>query len=73
MSGGWTCKCEESKKPLAERAWRVSQYRCNHSAFNGYKRTPSRYSAITCLKCRAWWRTTAAYADALPNLTEAER
>ncbi len=64
--------CEEAKKPLAERAWRVMQYRCNYSAFNGYRRTASQYSAIRCLECNAYWRTKAAYVEELVRL-ERER
>jgi hypothetical protein len=67
MSGGQICRCPESKKPLLERAWRVTQWRCNHSAFSGYHRTPSDYSAIICEVpgCTGGWRTKAAYADTL--------
>lgn len=65
MSGGYICKCEEASKPIFERAWRVVQYRCNHSAFNGYHYTPSAYSAIVCDRCHSSWRTTAPYADTL--------
>lgn len=71
MSGGQICRCPESKKPLLERAWRVVQYRCNHSAFNGYHHTPSDYSSITCdavhngHRCIGHWRTKAPYADRL--------
>lgn len=76
MSGGESCKCSERKEPLTvadgsnrpARLWRVSQYRCNHSAFNGYHRTPSDYSSITCIRCGAHWRTKAPYADSLPHL-----
>lgn len=61
MSGGFACKCDESKKPLGERRWFVSDRNCNHSAFNGYRRTWSDYSSIKCGTCRACWRTKAAY------------
>lgn len=67
MSGGLICRCPESKKPLLQRRWRVTQYRCNHSAFNGYHTTPSAYSHIICEapRCTGSWRTRAPYADAL--------
>lgn len=67
MSGGQICRCSESKKPLLERRWRVIQYRCNHSAFSGYRRTPSDYSSLTCDApgCVGHWRTKSAYADAI--------
>jgi hypothetical protein len=67
MSGGQICRCPESKKPLLERNWRVMQYRCNHSHFNGGHYTPSDYSAIICdaPDCVGCWRTKAPYADAL--------
>ena len=67
MSGGQICRCPESKKPLLERRWRVTQYRCNHSAYNGYRYTPSAYSNIICevTGCTGSWRTKASYADAL--------
>lgn len=29
------CKCSERKKPANRRKWRILQYKCNHSAFNG--------------------------------------
>lgn len=67
MSGGTSCKCEESKKPVAERAWFVYQRKCNYSAFSGYAYTPSAYSGIKCPKCRAIWRTTAGYVDQLKD------
>lgn len=49
--------------------WVVLQRRCNHSAFNGYRRTPSAYSDIACEAdgCIARWRTKAAYVDDLPD------
>lgn len=67
MSGGQICRCPESKKPLLERRWRVTQWRCNHSAFNGHHKTPSDYSAIVCEApgCVGAWRTKADYADTL--------
>ena len=67
MSGGTVCKCEEAKKPMGERAWRVTARHCNNSAFNGYKRTPSDYSAVVCKRCRAGWRTKAGYVSKLSS------
>jgi hypothetical protein len=74
MSGGQSCKCEERSEPLTSttnrpgRLWRVVDWRCNHSAFNGWHHTPSRYSAIMCLRCGSHWRTKAPYADTLTHL-----
>jgi uncharacterized Zn finger protein len=60
MSGGTACKCRP-------RDIEVLQRRCNYSAFNGYKRTPSDYSTVRCRKCGAVWRTKAAYVDSAPD------
>lgn len=68
MSGGEICRCPESKKPIKERRWGVTDYKCNHSAFNGYHWTPSDYSALVCLECRAIWRTKAAYVDDIQSV-----
>ena len=81
MSGGQACKCSEKREPLTApagsnrpgRLWRVIQYRCNHSAFNGYHETSSDYSSISCLRCGAHWRTKAPYADMLTGMQEDER
>jgi hypothetical protein len=67
MSGGPACSCGDRRR------WRVRDYRCNYSAFNGYHRTPSDYSSVMCLGCSRSWRTKAAYVDGLPNLSEKER
>ncbi len=72
MAVSFSCKCAERKKPVKERAWRVVQRRCNHSAFNGYHYTPSDWSAVVCLKCNATGRTKAKYVDQLPDITDAE-
>lgn len=61
MSGGTVCKCEESKKPIKERDWTITAYKCNYSAFSGYDYTPSAYSEIRCNKCSSRWRTKADY------------
>lgn len=49
--------------------WRVTARRCNYSAFNGYRRTPSDYSHVVCTVagCMGSWRTKAAYVDDLPD------
>lgn len=67
MSGGTACSCAESREPVSVRRWIVIQRKCNHSAFSGYHRTPSAYSAIYCQCCGAIWRTKAAYVDQLPD------
>lgn len=59
MSGGAICRCNA-------RTWLVIKYLCNHSAFNGYRRTSSDYSTVMCTSCGAKWRTKAAYVHGLP-------
>lgn len=63
MSGGTVCKCDPKR-------WAVIQRKCNHSAFNGYHRTPSDYSTVVCLDCGRPWRTKAKYVDKLPDMPE---
>lgn len=67
VSGGAVCSCGKRG------AWSVVHHRCNYSAFNGYRWTPSDYSAVECLPalggCGARWRTKAAYVDRLPRVT----
>jgi hypothetical protein len=70
MSTPFGCHCEERKKPIGERLWRVQKRRCNHSAFNGYHETYSEYSTVCCLRCGAAGRTKAAYVALLPDWTE---
>lgn len=67
MANGFNCRCGERSKPVAERNWAVTQYRCHHSAFSGYHRTPSEYSTVICLNpgCHGVGRTKAAYVDEL--------
>jgi hypothetical protein len=48
-------------------SWVVVARNCNHSAFNGYRYTPSDYSGVKCLDCGRYWRTRAEYVIALPN------
>ena len=56
-------------------AWTVADRECNHSAFNGYRWTPSAYSAVVCARylggCGVRWRTKAAYVGALPDIDRA--
>lgn len=47
--------------------WVVTDYRCNYSAFNGYRRTPSDYSQVKCTECGTYWRSKGAYVDSLPR------
>lgn len=47
--------------------WRVVHRRCNYSAFNGYRRTSSRYSLLVCLTCERRWRTAAGYVETTPD------
>lgn len=65
MSGGEACKCPERQKPVGERRWECWAYKCNHSAFNGYRYTPSDYSSVHCVACNALWRTKADWAGEL--------
>lgn len=67
MSISFKCKCPERKKPVLERNWRVVDYKCNYSAFNGYKRTPSDYSEVECLSCGARGRTKANFVTIIHN------
>lgn len=62
-----TCQCEESRRPVKERAWVVEQRNCSHSAFNGWRWAPSSYSQVRCLTCRATWRTNAKYVNRLQD------
>lgn len=76
MSGGQACHCSEKNEPLEGnsrgnyplRLWRVVDRECNYSTFNGRQQTYSQFSAITCLKCGARWRTRATYVQKLPDL-----
>lgn len=65
MSGGNVCKCSEAKKPIEQRNWVVMDYKCNYSAFSGWKYTPSDYSSVRCVECGCTWRTKAGYVDSL--------
>lgn len=65
MSGGAACRCPEREKPVSERAWVVTKYKYNESAFNGYHITSSDYSTVRCDECHRSWRTAAAYVEEL--------
>lgn len=75
MSGGSSCKCLERLEPITVaadsnrpgRLWRVINYKCNYSAFNGYHYTSSDYSSCTCLRCGAVWRTKSDYAGSIKS------
>jgi hypothetical protein len=47
--------------------WVVLQRNCNHSLFNGGRKTWSRYSGVYCAGCGACWRTKAKYVESLPD------
>lgn len=64
MSASVPCRCE----PQDRKKWRVRDRNCNYSRFNGNRRTPSDYSAVTCIICGGWWRTKAAYVATLRDL-----
>lgn len=76
MSGGGTmCICKKrTANPnfYCMGSWVVTQRNCNHSAFNGYHETPSRYSTVKCLACGHKWRTKAAYVSTLPDEKKAD-
>lgn len=50
---------------MSERAWVVTKYKYNESAFNGYHITSSDYSTVRCDECHRSWRTAAAYVEEL--------
>jgi hypothetical protein len=62
VSAGVACRCGGSRE-----AWYVVHRECNYSAFNGYHRTWSAYSAVRCNTCGGSWRTKAAYVRRLPD------
>lgn len=67
MSQGASCKCPESKKPIAERAWIVIQRNSRCSAFDGYRKMFSPFSCVRCRECRSTWRTKADFVPQLPD------
>jgi hypothetical protein len=57
--------------------WRVFQRNCNHSAFNGYHKTPSTYSSLACFgnddgTVHRVWRTKAKYVSYVPDISPEE-
>lgn len=62
------CICGRKKNDHSDLT--VINYKCNYSAFNGYKYTPSDYSLVKCNRtgCNGMWRTKARYVDTLPSL-----
>lgn len=67
MSGGDACKNWYHREQ-----WVVTQYRCNHSAFNGYHKTYSDYSEVWCTICPRRWRTKASYVNLLDVVSRSE-
>jgi hypothetical protein len=67
MSDGYSCKNRAHRL-----AWRILDYKCNRSAFNGYNWTASDYSALVCLSCRAVWRTKAGYVSKVRHISKGE-
>jgi hypothetical protein len=68
MSVSFGCKCKERKKPIKDRDWSIRQYMSHHSAFSGYKYTPSAYSELVCNNCSVTGRTKANYVGELFEL-----
>jgi len=75
MAVSFSCHCAERRKPIEQRRWVVIARKCNHSAFNGYHCTSSRYSEVYCIGCGAIGRTKAAFVNKLKDgkLEEAMR
>lgn len=67
MSTSFGCKCPERQKPTDARNWVVLSRNCNYSAFNGYHKTYSEYSTVSCLSCRAVGRTKAGFVHSLKD------
>lgn len=65
MSMGNSCICKRKRGDLDGLV--CTQYKCNHSAFNGYHYTPNDYSTVYCNRCGAVWRTKAKFVDQLPK------
>ncbi len=67
MTKGPICNCEEARKPLDKRKWRVTRRNFRCSAFDGYRQMPSNASDVWCPGCGRVWRTQAAYVSQLPD------
>ena len=52
-------RCPKCKSPDIV----VEVRNANYSAFNGYRRAPSRYSQLRCLVCLTPWRSCAGGVD----------
>lgn len=74
MSKGIACQCSKGI-PRKERMknWRIIDYKCNYSKFNGCRYTPSDWSKIRCLCCGNYWRTKQSYVDDLDFATDEEQ
>lgn len=66
MGQGTACICPGTRS-FKRKMWVVLQYRCNYSAFNGYRRSESNYSCVQCTQCGHVWRTKQPYVDHLPR------
>lgn len=67
MAVSFGCKCDERKKPVHLRQWRVYDRNCHYSAFSGYRRTYSDYSTVGCDVCGRIGRTKARYVYVLKD------
>lgn len=70
MSQGQFCTCGRDLRTDKEDLI-VLALKCNHSAFNGYRRTPSNWSEVRCIRpgCHGIWRTKSDYVYQLPDCT----
>lgn len=74
MSGGYACICKRRyAADFRAKFWRIVQFMCNHSAFNGYHKTSSDYSSLRCLNCGRYWRTKANYVYTLRQANDKEK
>jgi len=67
MSSHTPCNCGRKRGDHSDLV--VVMRNCNFSAFNGYHKTPSDYSAIKCTRpgCMGLWRSKSSYVDLLPD------
>lgn len=72
MSGGKACTCP-GKLEDKMKNWVIITYKCNYSAFSGYRRTPSNYSLFRCMSCGMMWRSKASYSILVPMINEEQR